>query len=385
MDVKRLKEILKIQSSSKDETRMVAYLKEELKKIQGLKVETDTAGNIYVTKGQAELYPVVVSHMDTVHQIHEKVDVYESHGSLFAFSYKTKKQVGTGGDDKVGIFICLEMLNKFDNIKLVFFSQEEIGCVGSGKANMDFFKDASFVSQSDRKGFGDFVRYGCGVQLFSEEFEKEIEPIIKKWGFKSTTGGLTDVVELKEKGLDVCCFNMSCGYYNPHSDRETVNISEVEKTMNMVEDIIKNLSTKKWEHVPITKKYSAVNSWNTDVTDYNRAYRNNQRSNYNTPTYQPAASNDFAHSDWDAEWEKAWEDEINARGLGTRVIEEEEEDAQESELNAWTFPIDTPKAWAGCEGRDSNKKCDVEKVSKDNFWCYNCGCYVHEANSEISQ
>lgn len=31
---------------------------------------------------------------------------------------------------------------------------------------------------------------------------------------------MTDVLELKERGLGVSCINLSCGYYEPHSDEE---------------------------------------------------------------------------------------------------------------------------------------------------------------------
>ena len=31
---------------------------------------------------------------------------------------------------------------------------------------------------------------------------------------------MTDVLELKEKGLKVSCLNLSCGYYEPHTDHE---------------------------------------------------------------------------------------------------------------------------------------------------------------------
>ena len=37
---------------------------------------------------------------------------------------------------------------------------------------------------------------------------------------KKNPGMMTDVLELKERGLGVSCINLSCGYYEPHSDEE---------------------------------------------------------------------------------------------------------------------------------------------------------------------
>ena len=33
-------------------------------------------------------------------------------------------------------------------------------------------------------------------------------------------GLMTDILALKEKGLEVSCINVSCGYYNAHTDEE---------------------------------------------------------------------------------------------------------------------------------------------------------------------
>ena len=87
------------------------------------------------------------------------------------------------------------------------------------------------------------------VLLFSDDFHKQIEPFLDKWNYGVVSGGRTDVVKLKEIGLNISVFNMSCGYYNPHTDYEYVNIDDVVKCFNFVHDIIKNLSNKKWYHI----------------------------------------------------------------------------------------------------------------------------------------
>ena len=65
-------------------------------------------GNLYVTKGKANpYYPCMVSHIDTVHDINMAVSVHRQDDYLFAWDAAKKKQYGIGGDDKVGVFVCL--------------------------------------------------------------------------------------------------------------------------------------------------------------------------------------------------------------------------------------------------------------------------------------
>ena len=56
---------------------------------------------------------------------------------------------GIGGDDKAGVFICLQLLEKFDVIKGFFPVAEETGCHGSRGANEEFFKDVGYAIQFD--------------------------------------------------------------------------------------------------------------------------------------------------------------------------------------------------------------------------------------------
>ena len=50
------------------------------------------------------------------------------------------------------------------------------------------------------------------------KFMEAIEP--EKWGYMEENGLMTDILTLKEKGLEVSCLNVSCGYYNAHTDEE---------------------------------------------------------------------------------------------------------------------------------------------------------------------
>lgn len=248
---KLLTDLYNISAPSFQEERMQIFVSEFC---EGAKVKTDESGNIYVTKGKAKSYPCIVAHLDEVHD-HKPGDfkVYSvDKDVIFGYS-TTKKFVGIGADDKNGIWIALQCFLKFDNIKLAFFVAEESGCIGSSAANMQFFKDTRFVLQCDRKGAHDFISNACGTELCSKDFINDVAP--ETFNFAPARGAITDVYQLKENGLTVSCANISCGYYNPHTDNEYTVYSELLNTLDFVFSIIENC-TDVYPHKPAPKKQS---------------------------------------------------------------------------------------------------------------------------------
>lgn len=248
MKTKNLVEICKIQSKSGKEEAMLEFVEQRCREY-GAVVSYDKKGNLYAKKGDAETYPCMVSHVDTVHDIvpDDEYTVLHKNGAIFAYNYKKFTSTGVGGDDKVGIFITLELLRKFDDIKVAFFVEEETGCNGSRAADKSFFDDVEFVLQCDRKGIEDFVNKISGIELYSDEFSEAIKPILKRYNRTETTGGLTDVKQLATKGVNVCVANMSCGYYRPHRDNEYIVVEDVRNTYKLCVDIINEVSGKVWE------------------------------------------------------------------------------------------------------------------------------------------
>ncbi len=274
MDKQQLINTLSVQSESYNQWRMFAFIVRQLKEID-CKFYVDD-GCIYITKGEAESFPCIVAHMDTVHRIGKDLSIIECGNNLTGFNCLTMTQTGIGGDDKVGIFIAMECLKHFDNIKVVFFRDEEVGCDGSYNAYMDFFKDCGFVLQCDRKGNNDFITNAGGIPLSSNEFLNDIKPILFGYGYKFEIGMMTDVMALKENGLRISAANISCGYYNPHCNNEYVNVNDVEKCLELVQSIIRHLGDNKYKHKYKPKKKSSFKMW--DDMDY---YGRLSRSSFN--------------------------------------------------------------------------------------------------------
>jgi hypothetical protein len=233
-----LKALYEIHSPSGSEKKLKRFIKRWVaNNIEGVVCTWDNAGNVYFTKGESETYPVVVAHLDQVQKKHSKdFKAIIAEDIIFGYSPSEKEYQGLGADDKNGLWIALKCLETFDVIKVAFFVGEEIGCVGSSKCDMNFFADARFVVEPDRRGGNDLITEISCMDIASEAFLNSFD--YASFGYKKTSGLMTDVLELTERGVGVSCINMSCGYYNPHTDEEFTVISDLLNALDLVEHII---------------------------------------------------------------------------------------------------------------------------------------------------
>lgn len=241
---KLLLDTMRIQSKSYKSENMEKFIINNLNAMD-LGHSRDKYGNIYVTKGDADLYPTMVSHIDTVHDINYNAELVQLNDMLLAVDNKTAERYGIGGDDKVGVYITLSMLDAFDNFKAVFFKDEEVGCIGSSNADFSFFDDSTIVLECDRRGFGDFVTSISGTKLSDDTLINDIQDILDVYKRTTCSGGITDVGEIADKN-EVQVANMSCGYYDPHSDNEYILVSEVESTKDMCYNILHRTKDKRY-------------------------------------------------------------------------------------------------------------------------------------------
>ena len=235
-----LKELYGIHSPSGNEKAMKKFIRRYVRRhIPGTSMGTDNTGNLYITKGLSDTYPCIVAHLDQVQRRHSRdFEAIETEDIIFGYSPQNRRREGLGADDKNGIWIALKCLEKFECLKVAFFVSEETGCVGSGNADMDFFEDTRFVIEPDRRGYGDLITEISYTSLCSHEFLKDIG--FEAFGYKEENGLMTDVLELKENGLKVSCINLSCGYYEPHTDDEFTVKKDLLNCLGLIEHIIEN-------------------------------------------------------------------------------------------------------------------------------------------------
>ena len=278
IDIKEMYEVMQVPSKSNYEFRMAAYIILWARK-NGVDYKFDKKGNIYLTKGtlaEGEFYPCVTSHMDTVQT---KAVPYALAGAELPLRTRRVKSTtsdeirhevyidgqGIGADDKLGVYISLQLIKKIDKIKAAFFVEEEVGMLGSKDLDAKFFEDVAYVIGWDSP---DLLRaaWKCsGTQLFSSDFyKKHLAPVVKRWGFTDKcfhSEPFTDVVQIREK-TEIMCMNFGNGGYNAHADNEYLVIEHVDHAIGMGEDIIKSIGCK--EQFKLKKKsyvYNA-NDWN---------------------------------------------------------------------------------------------------------------------------
>lgn len=136
-----------------------------------------------------------------------------------------------GADDKNGIFVALTVANEMkdkDKPKLVFFTKEETGLVGSSKINTSFFETVDYCIVSDRKNGNEIImEAGCGAysSLLGLLF-KHCNP-----EFVFGKGSASDCNNIR-KYCDT--INISSGYYNAHTENEYTNLTELEHIIKSV-------------------------------------------------------------------------------------------------------------------------------------------------------
>jgi hypothetical protein len=257
--------LLYIQSSSHNEKRMVVYLIDRLREL-GLDFYIDATGNILVSKGKTAIYPCIVCHIDTVHDIHDdfNITIENKNERQIAWATTMNEETGIGGDDKCGIFACLKMLRHFKNMKAVFFTQEETGLVGSSRIDHKWFKDVGYIIQLDRWGRSDLICIKGNHKTVSKEFLTNVSPAAKKYGFSPEVGLITDSINLWNNNIGVSCINVSCGYYQHHTSQESIDLNELWNAILFTKDMIEALGEHKYPSKPSYKKPKQCwgNRWN---------------------------------------------------------------------------------------------------------------------------
>ncbi|MGN0089584.1 MAG: hypothetical protein ACI36Z_01325 [Alloprevotella sp.] len=240
MIMELLKKLYQIHSPSMREEKLLTYIVKWIAaNVPEASVRYDEAeNNLYVTKGKSDTYPCIVAHTDQVQELHPNDfrAVETQNGMIVGYSNRKKRLCGLGADDKNGIWIALKCLLSEPVLKVALFSAEEIGCIGSRNADMTFFDDCRFVLQADRRGSSDFITRIGMTELCTPQFVSDA--CIATYGYQEEEGMMTDVMQLMENGLPVCCANLSCGYYDPHTDHEFTVMADLENCLDLVRHII---------------------------------------------------------------------------------------------------------------------------------------------------
>ena len=370
IDVKELYEVMQVPSCSQYEFRMAAYIILWARK-NGIDYKFDKKGNIYLTKGElakGEYYPCVTSHMDTVQ---DKAKPFALAGAELPLRTRRVKSTtsdevrheifidgqGIGADDKLGVYISLQIMKNIDKCKAAFFVEEEIGMKGSNELDKEFFNDVAYVVGWDSP---DLIRaaWKCsGTQLFSYDFyTNHLKPVVSKWGFSDKdfhSEPFTDVIKICEK-TGVMCMNFGNGGYQAHSQTEYLVIEHVDHALGMGLDIINTIGNK--EQFKFTTVYDRTESGINRSTKYEDERKCEKLFGTYTSCYT-GGSNGRVLSSGTAN--------VNNRSDGNLNKVEKEDSVNEETVK---YIIDTYDDYVNSIKVGVDKKCDIiEDIIKDKF------------------
>lgn len=178
--------------------------------------------------------PVLLcAHMDTVYnnppsQIIKTFDGYEE-------VWSAADEDGIGGDDRCGIEIILEILEKKD-VGVVFLEDEEIGGKGA-YAFTEYYSNRlkddkyNYIIEIDRQGINEAVFYDCVNNDFTD-FILEDEYFVEK------IGSFSDI-SIIAPAINLSAVNLSAGYINEHcGSYEKIFVNELDNIKCAILDII---------------------------------------------------------------------------------------------------------------------------------------------------
>lgn len=199
---------------------------------------------------------LVVAHMDTVFE--------EPPKNLFYNNKEDKifnPDGGLGGDDRCGVYAIMQLLEKYRPYVL-FTEDEEIGCIGAGKAVKKLAKpDVKYIVEFDRRGSDDCVFYDCG----NDEFIDYVE----SFGFVTDFGTCSDISVLGSS-WNIASVNLSSGYYNEHTKEEYIIFHELKNTIARAEKMLKEYEKAKYfdyQEIKYTPSYTSELTFWGDITD----------------------------------------------------------------------------------------------------------------------
>ena len=217
------------------EVELKNYLYNELQKYYSLDNIYLLDGGIIV-KGNDKI--TLVSHMD----IHPIINIDHKEKKLLSFLNTVYCKTGIGGDDRCGVLIILELLDRGYRPNIILTEKEEVGRVGVRKLIdnhydllKDITKDSPYLMGLDRKGFNEVVFYECK----NEEFR---EFILNTYYLDYNIGSFSDVSNLGP-ALNKAICNISVCYYSAHSENEYVNLKKLKSMIDKIEGMVKDCNS----------------------------------------------------------------------------------------------------------------------------------------------
>ena len=189
-------------------------------------IHTPYGNAVYVPPTRADSV-LLVAHTDTVFGS-QHVRLNKS-GELIT---SARKDMGIGADDRAGVAALWSL--RSSGHALLIVPAEETGCQGSGWLARHYSTNMlhhQYMIQFDRRGSSDLVRYSCGNDAFDDYLLASMQ------GYKLASGSFSDICELAP-AASVAAVNISIGFKNEHTARESLDMAAWTRTVESVRAMI---------------------------------------------------------------------------------------------------------------------------------------------------
>ncbi len=201
---------------------LFSYLQQKL----GSEVITDGENYLYLPSKTARI--MLIAHIDTVCDssfkalgyIKDKDAIINRNGIL-------------GADDRAGVYAILYLLDKGYDVSVLFTNYEETGAQGAYTFSEDIEKlpkSLRLLVELDRRGVDEYVTYS--------NIDDKVHEYIQSFGFRESCGSFSDIQVLTDS-YSIPSVNLSVGYYNEHTEKEYLVLSDLKRTITKVEKLIK--------------------------------------------------------------------------------------------------------------------------------------------------
>lgn len=189
-------------------------------------INEDAHGNLYLIN---KWTPLFCAHMDNVWSTEAQKHLHK----VSMVNNIIKWTHNIWADDKVGIFIAMEMYRRFgDKVSLLFTIGEETWGIGASAFDKSLL-DNTYCVIPDRYGPSDII--SSDNEYCTKEFEDLIVWVLSQFWFKAAMWIRCDADILQSH---INCINISCGYYKHHSDEEYINRAMTSNTIKALDHLV---------------------------------------------------------------------------------------------------------------------------------------------------
>lgn len=242
VEVNRVREMLEHRRPARGKTE-ADFIARYIDTVPGM--YSDAYGNrILICLGSKVL---ISCHTDSVHRMDGKQAVKVSRGGIAALDKRETVSNCLGADDAAGIYAALRMIEAGVKATFVFHRDEESGGRGSAwlaSKYPEWIESFDICLALDRRGTKDVIVNQHYGMCASEEFAAGLASQLGM-EHKAADGIFTDSANYVD--LIPECSNLSIGYQNEHTTRETLDL-------NYLEAVIQRLVNVDWGKVPVARK-----------------------------------------------------------------------------------------------------------------------------------